>query len=303
MSAMAEEPPRKNPSKGLGRGLSALLAEDPDDQPALDRLRSSRTVPVENLVPNRYQPRQLFDRDEINALAQSIRENGILMPILVRRIGESHDGNTFEIIAGERRWRAAQEAQLYEVPIVIKDLDDNKALEVALVENVQRQDLTPLEEAEGYRHLMDEFSRTQEDVAQAAGKSRSHVANILRLLRLPDYVKELMQQGLLTAGHGRALLASVNPEILAKDVLKLDLNVRQTEKLVKTSINTDKIYTSAGSAEQDTNSRAMEQQLSEKLGLVVKIRHHGERGVVRISFNSLEQFDEILNRLSQQPDG
>jgi len=303
MSAMAEEPPRKNPSKGLGRGLSALLAEDPDDQPALDRLRSSRTVPVENLVPNRYQPRQLFDRDEINALAQSIRENGILMPILVRRIGESHDGNTFEIIAGERRWRAAQEAQLYEVPIVIKDLDDNKALEVALVENVQRQDLTPLEEAEGYRHLMDEFSRTQEDVAQAAGKSRSHVANILRLLRLPDYVKELMQQGLLTAGHGRALLASVNPEILAKDVLKLDLNVRQTEKLVKTSINTGKIYTSAGSAEQDTNSRAMEQQLSEKLGLVVKIRHHGERGVVRISFNSLEQFDEILNRLSQQPDG
>jgi ParB family chromosome partitioning protein len=303
MSVMAEEPPRKNPSKGLGRGLSALLAEDPDDQPALDRLRSSRTVPVENLVPNRYQPRQLFDRDEINALAQSIRENGILMPILVRRIGESHDGNTFEIIAGERRWRAAQEAQLYEVPIVIKDLDDNKALEVALVENVQRQDLTPLEEAEGYRHLMDEFSRTQEDVAQAAGKSRSHVANILRLLRLPDYVKELMQQGLLTAGHGRALLASVNPEILAKDVLKLDLNVRQTEKLVKTSINTGKIYTSAGSAEQDTNSRAMEQQLSEKLGLVVKIRHHGERGVVRISFNSLEQFDEILNRLSQQPDG
>ncbi|MFP6708872.1 MAG: ParB/RepB/Spo0J family partition protein [Alphaproteobacteria bacterium] len=303
MSAMAEEPPRKNPSKGLGRGLSALLAEDPDDQPALDRLRSSRTVPVENLVPNRYQPRQLFDRDEINALAQSIRENGILMPILVRRIGESHDGNTFEIIAGERRWRAAQEAQLYEVPIVIKDLDDNKALEVALVENVQRQDLTPLEEAEGYRHLMDEFSRTQEDVAQAAGKSRSHVANILRLLRLPDYVKELMQQGLLTAGHGRALLASVNPEILAKDVLKLDLNVRQTEKLVKTSINTGKIYTSAGSAEQDTNSRAMEQQLSEKLGLVVKIRHHGERGVVRISFNSLEQFDEILNRLSQQPNG
>lgn len=303
MSAMAEEPPRKNPSKGLGRGLSALLAEDPDDQPALDRLRSSRTVPVENLVPNRYQPRQLFDRDEINALAQSIRENGILMPILVRRIGESHDGNTFEIIAGERRWRAAQEAQLYEVPIVIKDLDDNKALEVALVENVQRQDLTPLEEAEGYRRLMDEFSRTQEDVAQAAGKSRSHVANILRLLRLPDYVKELMQQGLLTAGHGRALLASVNPEILAKDVLKLDLNVRQTEKLVKTSINTGKIYTSAGSAEQDTNSRAMEQQLSEKLGLVVKIRHHGERGVVRISFNSLEQFDEILNRLSQQPDG
>ncbi|MFP6699088.1 MAG: ParB/RepB/Spo0J family partition protein, partial [Alphaproteobacteria bacterium] len=258
---MAEESPRKNPSKGLGRGLSALLAEDPDDQPALDRLRSSRTVPVENLVPNRYQPRQLFDRDEINALAQSIRENGILMPILVRRIGESHDGNTFEIIAGERRWRAAQEAQLYEVPIVIKDLDDNKALEVALVENVQRQDLTPLEEAEGYRRLMDEFSRTQEDVAQAAGKSRSHVANILRLLGLPDYVKELMQQGLLTAGHGRALLVSENPEILAQDVLKLGLNVRQTEKLVKKPIYTGKLGTSTGSAEQDTNSRAMERQL------------------------------------------
>ena len=179
MSVMAEEPPRKNPSKGLGRGLSALLAEDPDDQPALDRLRSSRTVPVENLVPNRYQPRQLFDRDEINALAQSIRENGILMPILVRRIGESHDGNTFEIIAGERRWRAAQEAQLYEVPIVIKDLDDNKALEVALVENVQRQDLTPLEEAEGYRRLMDEFSRTQEENRRSSGRPLGLLAFIL----------------------------------------------------------------------------------------------------------------------------
>jgi ParB family chromosome partitioning protein len=307
MSVMADEPPRKGsskaPGKGLGRGLSALLAEDPDDQPALDRLRSSRTVPVENLVPNRYQPRQLFDRDEINALAQSIRENGILMPILVRRIGEGHDGNTFEIVAGERRWRAAQEAQLYEVPIIIKDLDDNKALEVALVENVQRQDLTPLEEAEGYRRLMDEFSRTQEDVAQAAGKSRSHVANILRLLGLPDDVKELMQQGLLTAGHGRALLASENPEILAQDVLKRGLNVRQTEQLVKKPSNIAKKSVPLGGPEQDTNSRAMERHISETLGLVVKIRHQGERGEVRISFNSLDQFDEILNRLSQQLDG
>jgi ParB family chromosome partitioning protein len=215
-------------------------------------------------------------------------------------------GDTYEIVAGERRWRAAQEAQLYEVPVVIRDLDDNKALEVALVENVQRQDLTSLEEAEGYRRLIDEFSRTQEDVAQAAGKSRSHVANCLRLLGLPDTVKEMLQQGQLSAGHGRALLVADDPEILAQDVVRQGLNVRQTELLVKKPKQSEPHSglqkVAPGSSEQDADSRAVERQVSEKLGLVVKIMHQGERGEVRISFNSLDQFDEILGRLSQQID-
>ncbi len=291
---MSDEQPRK----GLGRGLSALLAEDPDDQPALDRLRVGRTVPVESLVPNRYQPRHYFDPEELQALTQSIRENGILMPILVRRMAD--DQNSFEIVAGERRWRAAQAAQLYEVPIIVKELNDSQALEVALIENVQRQDLTPLEEAEGYRRLMEEFANTQEDLARAVGKSRSHVANIMRLLGLPEGVKTLLQDGSLSAGHGRALLAAEDPEALAQTVVRQGLNVRQTEALVK---KPQKSATAAASSQvpgQDENTRAMEKRLSEKLGLTVKIRHQGERGEVRIGFRSLDQFDEILKRLSQQ---
>ena len=257
---MSEEHPRK----GLGRGLSALLAEDPDDQPALDRLRVGRTVPIENLVPNRYQPRHYFDEEELQSLADSIRQNGILMPILVRRTGDG-DGN-FEIVAGERRWRAAQAAQLYEVPIIVKDLDDNQALEVALIENVQRQDLMPLEEAEGYRRLMDEFANTQEDLARAVGKSRSHVANSMRLLGLPDGVKALLQDGSLTAGHGRALLGADDPEGLARIVVRQGLNVRQTEKLVNKPKKTSSKSANSDASGQDENTRAMEKQLSEKLG-------------------------------------
>ena len=291
------------PRKGLGRGLSALLAEDPDDQPALDRLRVGKTVPIEKLVPNRYQPRQYFDEDELEALTQSVRENGILMPILVRRDGDSID--SFEIVAGERRWRAAQAAQLYEVPIIVKELDDNQALEVALIENVQRQDLTALEEAEGYRRLMDEFANTQEALAKAVGKSRSHVANIMRLLGLPEAVKTLLQAGSLSAGHGRALLAAEDPEALANIVVRKGLNVRQTETLVQKPEKTPdpaKLAEAGPSPIDDADTRAMEKQLSEKLGLTVKINHHGEVGEVRIAFTSLDQFDEILLRLSQQPD-
>lgn len=291
---MSDEQPRK----GLGRGLSALLAEDPDDQPALDRLRIGRTVPIESLVPNRYQPRHYFDPEELQALTQSVRENGILMPILVRRMAD--DQNSFEIVAGERRWRAAQAAQLYEVPIIVKELNDSQALEVALVENVQRQDLMPLEEAEGYRRLMEEFANTQEDLARAVGKSRSHVANIMRLLGLPEGVKALLQDGSLSAGHGRALLAAEDPDALAQTVVRQGLNVRQTEVLVKKPQKSATAATSSQVSGQDENTRAMEKQLSEKLGLTVKIRHQGERGEVRIGFRSLDQFDEILKRLSQQ---
>ncbi|MDP7546441.1 MAG: ParB/RepB/Spo0J family partition protein [Alphaproteobacteria bacterium] len=291
---MNEEPPRK----GLGRGLSALLAEDPDDQPALDRLRVGRTVPIENLVANRFQPRSYFDPEELQALTQSIQENGILMPILVRRMAD--DSGNFEIVAGERRWRAAQAAQLYEVPVIVKELDDGQALEMALIENVQRQDLTALEEAEGYRRLMDEFANTQDDLARAVGKSRSHVANIMRLLALPDGVKALLQDGSLSAGHGRALLGAEDPEAMAQIVVRRGLNVRQTENLAKKPQKTAAEAASSQAAGKDENTRAMEKQLSEKLGLTVKINHQGERGEVRIAFTSLDQFDEILKRLSQQ---
>jgi ParB family transcriptional regulator, chromosome partitioning protein len=292
---MSEEQPRK----GLGRGLSALLAEDPDDQPALDRLRVGRTVPIENLVPNQNQPRQYFDAEELQSLTRSIQENGILMPILVRRTGD--DSGNFEIVAGERRWRAAQAAKLYEVPIIVKELDDSQALEVALIENVQRQDLTPLEEAEGYHRLMEEFANTQDDLARAVGKSRSHVANMMRLLGLPDGVKTYLQDGRLSAGHGRALLGAEDPEALALVVVNKGLNVRQTENLVKTPRKSAATAASPDTSGPDENTRAMEKQLSEKLGLKVKIYHQGERGEVRIAFTSLDQFDEILKRLSQLP--
>ena len=287
-------------SRGLGRGLSALLAEDSDDQLVLDRMRPAQAVPVENLVPNRYQPRQQFDRDELQALTESVKINGILMPILVRRIG---DGKNYEIVAGERRWRAAQGAQLYEVPVVVKELDDKQALEMALVENIQRQDLTPLEEAEGYRRLMKDFGHTQEDVAQVSGKSRSHVANMIRLLGLPDIVKDMVQDRRLTVGHARALLSAEQPTILAEQVVDRGLNVRQTELLVKKPQNNVKYKAVTGSLSEDPNTREMGRQLSDKLGLVVKIKHNGERGEVRIGFETLEQFDDILKCLGGHPNG
>ncbi len=295
---MTENQPRKGFSKGLGRGLSALLAEDPDDQLALDRMRPAQAVPVENLVANRYQPRQRFDRDELQALTESVKVNGILMPILVRRLG---DGKNYEIVAGERRWRAAQEAQLYEVPVVVKELDDKQALEMALVENIQRKDLTPLEEAEGYRRLMKDFGHTQEDVAQVSGKSRSHVANMLRLLGLPDIVKNMVEDGRLTVGHARALLSAKRPAILAEQVVGQGLNVRQTELLVKQPRYTATYRVVSGGSSEEPDTRALERQLSDKLGLRVKIKHNGERGEVRIGFESLDQFDDILKRLSDHP--
>ena len=295
---MTENQPRKGFSKGLGRGLSALLAEDPDDQLALDRMRPAQVVPVENLVANRYQPRQRFDRDELQALTESVKVNGILMPILVRRLG---DGKNYEIVAGERRWRAAQEAQLYEVPVVVKELDDKQALEMALVENIQRQDLTPLEEAEGYRRLMKDFGHTQEDVAQVSGKSRSHVANMLRLLGLPDIVKNMVEDGRLTVGHARALLSAERPAILAEQVVGQGLNVRQTELLVKQPRYTATYRMASGGSSEEPDTRALERQLSDQLGLRVKIKHNGERGEVRIGFESLDQFDDILKHLSDHP--
>jgi ParB family chromosome partitioning protein len=292
--------------RGLGRGLSALL--DEADAPlvveappgeAVPGLAGVREAPIELLRRNPDQPRRFFDEEALEELAESVRQKGLLQPILVRPAPGAP--GEFQIVAGERRWRAAQAAQLHEVPIIVKELDDRQSLEVALIENVQRQDLTALEEAEGYRRLMEEFANTQEDLARVVGKSRSHVANIMRLLGLPHSVKALLQDGSLSAGHGRALLGAEDPETMALTVVRRGLNVRQTELLVRNSLKPAAGPAKTAASKSDADTRAIEKQLSDKLGLTVNISHHGERGEVRIAFASLEQCDEILHRLSQQP--
>ena len=212
---MTDDKPR---GRQLGRGLSALFG---DDKPALVEANSNRettAVPIEFIAPNPNQPRRVFDDDQIDSLVASIRQRGILQPILVRK--DSRDPSRYEIVAGERRWRAAQRARLHEIPVIINDLNDQDALEIALIENIQRQDLNPLEEAEGYRRLVDEFSHTQEAISQAIGKSRSHIANLMRLLNLPDGVKQMLVTGDLSMGHARALLNAENPEALARRIVK-----------------------------------------------------------------------------------
>ena len=283
----------------LGRGLSALLGEDGGDYAALDSLRESKTVPIEYLRPNRFQPRREFDDAELESLAESIRAQGIIQPILVRRDQERQ--NAYEIIAGERRWRAAQRARLHEVPVVIKDLSDEKALEVALVENIQRQDLNALEEADGYHRLMQEFSHTQEDLARVVGKSRSHVANTLRLLGLPDEVKEMVVRHTLSAGHARALLNAIDPIALARAAATRGLNVRQTEKLAQAGRETK--TPAAALSQKDADTIALERELSQVLGLKVSVNFHAASGggELVIHYTTLEQLDEVLQRLSQNP--
>ncbi|HEY4636505.1 MAG TPA: ParB/RepB/Spo0J family partition protein [Rhodospirillales bacterium] len=277
----------------LGRGLNALFGDEGADYAELDRVRISKPVPIEYLQPGRFQPRRRFDEAEIEGLVESIRANGILQPILVRRLPESPD--KFEIVAGERRWRAAQKALLHEVPVIIKDLADGDALEIALVENLQRQDLAPLEEADAYRRLMDEFGNTQEDLARALGKSRSHIANTVRLLELPESVKNLVEEGKLSAGHARALLGAKDAEKLARQIVARGLNVRQAEVLARGDKDGGKRKAPA----KDADTRALEAEVSNLLGLKVTINHRGAGGVVMIGYHTLEQLDDLLRRLSQ----
>ncbi|MEX2009638.1 MAG: ParB/RepB/Spo0J family partition protein [Dongiaceae bacterium] len=278
----------------LGRGLSALLGAETEDYASLDRVRLSKMVPTELLHPGRFQPRHNFDDAQLEALADSIRTNGILQPILVRRHPQTP--NSFEIVAGERRWRAAQIARLHEVPVIIREIADGEALELALVENVQRQDLSPLEEAEGYRRLIEEFKNTQEDLARRVGKSRSHVANAMRLLGLPDPVKALLEQGRLTAGHARALLSGADPAALAEQVVARGLNVRQTERLVQQRQSAPSAKTPR---EKDADTVALERDLSALLGLRVTIGIQGRGGALTIHYRTLEQLDDVLKRLTQ----
>jgi len=285
----------------LGRGLSALFGEDAVEATAggaSDAARVPRSVPVEFVHPGRFQPRRRFDEEALNGLVESVREMGVLQPLLVRR--DPDQENAYEIIAGERRWRAAQLAGLHDVPVLVRELSDSDALEIALIENIQRQDLTALEEAEGYRRLMDEFGHTQEDLGKAVGKSRSHVANMMRLLSLPESLKEMVQDGRLSAGHARALLTADDPEGLAEKVVAMGLNVRQTEELARAADKPARPERESPDEAADTDLRALEEEISVGIGLRVQIKPKGKRGTIAIHYQSLDQLDDVLRRLRRE---
>jgi ParB family chromosome partitioning protein len=285
-------PPEEHRTRGLGRGLSALIGEEA--APARDP-RATRSLPVAFLRPNPLQPRKTFGAEELHELSESIREKGILQPILVRPIAGQADA--FEIVAGERRWRAAQQAKLHDVPVVVREMNDGEALELAIVENVQRADLNAIEEAAAYHELMDRFSYTQEQIAKEVGKSRSHVANTLRLLRLPENVKAMVRDGRLTAGHARTLLGVTDPEARAREIVEGALNVREAEQRSK-----QKQRSRRGQDSSDPNISAIESNISNLLGLKVQIVHKGNKGGdIRISYKTLEQFDDLIRRLSRSP--
>lgn len=288
---MNEEPTRGHQ---LGRGLSALFGEEAEDYAELDSVRQSKMVPIGYLRPGRFQPRRDFDDAQMDALVQSVKEHGILQPLLVRR--DPDDPNSYEIVAGERRWRAAQLARLHEMPVVVKELTDAGALEIALIENIQRQDLNPLEEGEGYRRLIEEFEHTQDALSRAVGKSRSHIANTLRLLRLPQSVKKMLVGGELSAGHARALLNLDDPDKLARRIVKQGLNVRQTERLVKQAKTASRATTTKSHKDPDTV--ALEKDLSDLLGLRVAVNFRGDGGELVIYYKTLEQLDDVLHKLS-----
>ncbi|MFG1277757.1 ParB/RepB/Spo0J family partition protein [Xanthobacter autotrophicus] len=295
----------------LGRGLAALIGEMGEPQ-AAPAARSGagrggpRRVPIEHVRPNPRNPRRTFLEEGLEDLTASIREKGIIQPIVVRQLNGS---DSFEIVAGERRWRAAQRAALHEVPVVVLELSDREALEVAIIENVQRADLNPVEEAQGYESLMGEFDYNQNDLARIIGKSRSHIANTLRLLKLPAGVKTYLADGRLSAGHARALLACADPERMAKDVVEKGLTVRDVEALSKarTALTTAPAKGEAGQTgkgsrggapeHKSADSRALEKRLSDALGLSVGIEGKGEAGELRIRYKSLDQLDEVCRRL------
>lgn len=295
---MAEETTRSR----LGRGLASLIGDmGPDGAPAAggtppsDRVRGQRRVPIEYLRPNPRNPRREFTPAQLDELACSIKERGIIQPIAVRPVRGA--GDAFEIVAGERRWQAAQRAGLHEVPVVVLDVSDVEALELAIVENVQREDLNPLEEAAGYQALIDEFKYHQDEIAKVVGKSRSHVANMLRLLKLPEFVKSAMRTGQVSAGHARALLGHPEAEALAQKIIARGLNVRQVEALVRDQARRPSRRPPA----KEADTVAMEKRASDALGLAVTIDHRPAGGTVTIRYRSLEQLGDVVKRLERAP--
>ena len=287
--------------RGLGRGLSALMADvnEPID-PTGPVIASDQVVPIEKIIPNPDQPRKQFDSDALDDLVSSIREKGVLQPLIVRKSGDN-----FEIVAGERRWRAAQRAKLHELPVIIRDFTDTEVLEVAIIENIQRADLNSIEEAAGYKQLMDRFGHTQEKMAEALGKSRSHIANLLRLLSLPSTVQAHVTQGILSAGHARALVTARDPDALVKKIINRGLSVRQTEALVKKSQQSgdDPGLTATQkqtSSAKDADTRALEEDLAAATGVKVTLSHkpNAESGQLTLHYSTLEQLDDLCIKLS-----
>jgi ParB family chromosome partitioning protein len=291
-----EGPARKRPT-GLGRGLSSLLGEVAQEAPVSGGVAPPRggiqMMPVSSIEPHLDQPRRHFDEEALEELAASIRTRGLIQPIVVRP-----HGHRYQIVAGERRWRAAQRAKLHEVPVIVRDFDDAETLEVALLENIQRRDLNAIEEAEGYRRLIREFGHTQEVLGKLVHKSRSHIANLLRLLDLPEGVRQLVESGQLSMGHARALIGASDPEALARDAVERGLSVREVEKLAR--------FGKPGRERQgrleikgaDADIEALERQLGDMLGLKVKITHRPDGGIVGLSYSTLDQLDMICQRLS-----
>lgn len=288
----------------LGRGLSALLGDESEDNAVLEEVRGTRTLPVAELVPNPFQPRRNFEPEALEELSNSIREKGVLQPLIVRR---ANDG--YQIIAGERRWRAAQRAGLHDVPVILKDLTDAEAMEIALIENVQRRDLNALEESAGYQALIDQFHYTQDQLSRIIGKSRSHIANSLRLLSLPESVQDMVRAQQLSAGHARTLVSVEDPEGLARQIVEGDLSVREAEALARGGKEKrsaaprspgGSLASAGGSGHKDADTIALEENLTAALGLRVSIQHRGESGGgdVRIEYKTLEQLDDICQRLS-----
>jgi len=291
--------------RGLGRGLSALMADVVPESVQRDSSSEVSTglqmLPIELIVPNAQQPRKRFAESELEDLTISISEKGIIQPLIVR---PTSDG-LYQIVAGERRWRGAQRAKLHEVPVVIRDFSDGETLEIAIVENVQRSDLNPIEEAQGYQQLIERFGHTQADIAKAVGKSRSHIANILRLLQLPSTVLEHIQSGALSMGHARALITSDDPARLAEHVISEGLSVRKTEALSNLSVRHDKSTSPHQPTEgqqlvKDADTRTLEGDLSAATGMKVTISHsqNSAGGQVSIRYRSLEQLDDLCRRLA-----
>ena len=294
----------------LGRGLAALIGDDVSEDTLIHDIKALRHLPIETISPNPNNPRRRFDDAQLDELAQSLRDKGLLQPLVVRPRAE---GEGYEIVAGERRWRAAQRAGLHELPVLIRVVSDGEALEIALVENIQRSDLNALEEARAYAQLIEQFAYTQLQLAEAVGKSRSHIANTLRLLQLPESVRAQVEQGMLTAGHARTLVAADDPQLLAERIVKLGLSVREAEELARRPAEQQQaqgpgqdVGQSLGrqQAEKDPNVRALEEALSQALGLEVAVEDRGRAGGrVVIRYRTLEQLDEICARLSRRAEG
>lgn len=297
--------------KRLGRGLAALMGDldQPIPAPAAPEegrdqssTRGERIVPIEKLRANRNNPRRFFSESELDDLCNSIREHGIVQPILVRPAkGEDLGGADYEIIAGERRWRAAQKAAVHEVPIIIREVGDKQALELAIIENVQRADLNAVEEALGYQQLIDEYDYTQQDLAQVIGKSRSHVANTLRLLKLPSEVQTLVSGGELSAGHARTLVTANDPVTLAKEIISKGLSVRQAELMAQETEGVEKVSPVKSGTTKSADIIAMERRLEDALGLKIDLRHNdNDKGELRIRYKNLEQLEDVCRRLGSE---